>query len=132
MDNNPITLFLLSKFTQKELVSSKKQEALQLAKILSSQYVNTQELTPQELQYLMEYKEFTKNPIQESFQDYPIQESFQDHVKELEVNYTKVLYIPSDTFKGKKNGWYFGTGDLGLGYYFDVKKHNVKFEKNLN
>lgn len=124
--NNPITLFLLSKYTQKELVSSKKQEALQLAKILSSQYINTQELSNQELQYLIEYKEFIKNREIILNTDDPVPELIPIENEIKEVNYTKVLFIPSEKFNGSKKGWYFGTGDLGLGYYFDINKHNSK------
>ena len=37
-------------------------------------------------------------------------------------------FVPSKTFIGKRDGYYFGNGDSGLGYYLDSRSLGFDYE----
>ena len=39
--------------------------------------------------------------------------------KRVEIVEERLEFIPSDTFKGRKVGYVFKRGDMGIGYYID-------------
>ena len=39
--------------------------------------------------------------------------------KKVEIVEENLEFIPSDTFRGAKEGYVFKNGDMGIGYYID-------------
>jgi len=39
--------------------------------------------------------------------------------KKVEIVEENLEFIPSDTFRGEKEGYVFKNGDMGIGYYID-------------
>jgi hypothetical protein len=52
----------------------------------------------------------------------------EDFVPEAEL----VPFIAADAFQGKRQGYYFGTGEEGLGYYRDVRQKRPTREQDSN
>ena len=107
MSSGPIQLFLRHKFTQKELLTSKKEEARHITSLINF-------LTSEDISIIIEYKNYIDNMID------PKHEAKHDS-KNDPKNEENYFFKPSATFTGYKPGWVFKTGDLGLGYYLDTK-----------
>lgn len=109
-----IKKFIVSKFTQKELLATKKIEAARINGILTNLEPIINDLTITDIEYILEYKKFLSSGSLTKEEEVPIVsvDYFQDPVLHFEK---------SDTYKGSKPGWVFKTGKYGLGYYIDTK-----------
>jgi hypothetical protein len=93
----PVQLFLRTKFTQKEIISTKRDQAKYISNLLNF-------LTTEDIQTIVEYREFL-----EKLSDGPEKKS-------------PVYYFEkADKFNGLRNGWTYKTDIHGTGYYLNVK-----------
>jgi hypothetical protein len=127
VETDPITNFIKSKYTHREIVSDKKQEVINVAGTLRSNQKIIGSLTEQDLQSMLEYKKYLlrNTPVSTSTTYLPYiqmtpnvpQASNQKNVGEDDIYY----FQKSDKFEGSRPGWVFKMGELGLGYYIDDK-----------
>jgi hypothetical protein len=131
VETDPITNFIKSKYTHRDIVSDKKQEVINLSGTLRQHQQLIIGLTEHDLQNMLEYKKYLlrTTPVSDSnraistylpyIQTVPNvpQASNQKNIGENDIYY----FQKSDKFEGSRPGWVFKMGELGLGYYIDDK-----------
>lgn len=99
----PVQLFLRSKFTPKEILSTKRTNATYISNLLNF-------LSTDDINIVVEYKNFLDN-LSDAKENY-----FEKKSPKKEI----FFFERTDKFMGHKPGWVFMTGEHGLGYYLDV------------
>jgi len=124
--------FIRSKFSQKELLATKKLEATRINGILTNLESIINDLTISDIEYILEYKKFLENGttipkensnFREENSNFREENSnFREEIVHETTFQDPVLFFEkSDTYKGRKLGWVFKTGNYGTGYYIDTK-----------